>query len=95
MNKSWQVARIEFDWGQFILIVFDKVFFRLFPCVMSFGSESPGFRVRFFKAGLFGVKFESVFVVFEGLFKVANFIETRASGKEGVDMLRVEFDDNG
>jgi hypothetical protein len=95
VNKSWQVARIEFDWGQLILIVLDEVFFRLFPCVMSFGSESPGFRVGFFEPGLFGIEFEGVFVILKGFLKVTDFIEARASGKEGVDMFWVEFDDDG
>jgi hypothetical protein len=76
VNKSWQVAGIEFDRGQFILIVLDKVFFRLFSRVMPFGSESPGFRVRFFEPGLFSIEFEGVFVILKGFLKVTDFIET-------------------
>lgn len=74
-------------------MIFDKIFFRLFARVMSLSSKSSCFGVGFLEPGLFGVKFEGIFVVLKSLLKIPDFVETGSPCEKCIDMLRIELND--
>lgn len=89
------IAGIKLDWGQLIFMILYKILFRLFAREVSFGSKPSGVGVRFLESGFLSVKFKGVFVIFEGLFKIFDFIKTGSPCQKGINVFRIQLNNDG